>query len=118
MGRGEEKKDEPVEKEKAENVESVEKKKEDLIQTENTVSGAMERAKEDNTIQTLKSKIRETYAEKPKEIKKKISSWRGSEESRSNSGSLDGTLEKLNRNRKVLLSQLRHLLLVSMFPIS
>jgi len=67
------------------------------------VSGAMERAKEEKTIQMMKSKIREIGADKPKKIRKKISYWRGSEESRSNSGSLDGILEKLNRNKKVIV---------------
>ena len=97
--RGEEKKDEPVEKEKSE---SVEKKKKESVQTENTMSGAMEMAKEENTIQMMKSKRREICADKPKDIKKKISSWRGSEKSWFKSGSLDGILEKLSMNRKVI----------------
>ena len=90
-----EKKDEPVEKEKPESVED--KKKEEI-----TAPSAMQRVKEEKTIEKMKSKIRQICADKPKEIRKKISDWRGAEGGGLDSGSFDGMLEKLNRNRKVI----------------
>ncbi|ONK59359.1 uncharacterized protein A4U43_C08F5630 [Asparagus officinalis] len=98
---GEEKKDEPAGKEKSESFK--EKKEEDSIQKETVMPSSMEKERAQKTMQKMKSKIMEICADKPKEIIKRISIWTGGEDGRLDSGSVDGILEKLNRNRKVIV---------------
>ena len=97
---GVEKKDEAAGKEKPESVE--ERKKEDSTQTENTRTSAVQRVKDEKTNEKMKQKIKEICADKQKEIQKKKTDQGGVEGSRLDSGSLDGMLEKLNRNKNVI----------------
>lgn len=75
-------------------------KKEESVQTEKAVSDAVEKGKE--TIQKVKSKVQEICADTSKELRKRISAWKGAEEKWLDSGSVDDILEKMNKNRKVI----------------
>lgn len=104
-----ESKDAPISKEKIQTSEEkkdeqhavVEEKMEgDVTQTEKMVSSATEKGKE--TIQKVKSKIKDICTDTSKELRRRISAWRGAEEKWLDSESLNDILENLNKNRKVI----------------